>query len=74
MKEVKIEQCPYCGGEEFIETKLCSYGSAYLIRTKHVLLHTASVYATVCRDCGSIVRSFIKNPEKLFPKKERKNN
>ena len=29
MKEAKIEKCPFCGGENFIETKVNSYGSSY---------------------------------------------
>ena len=30
MKEVIIKNCPFCGGERFIDTKVNSYGSSYL--------------------------------------------
>lgn len=69
MKEVKIEKCPYCGGEEFIETSIGSYGSAVLFTsvTRNAILKTL-----VCRSCGSVVRLFTETPEKLYPKKDRR--
>ena len=30
MKDVRIEQCQYCGGREWIEGTVASYGGAYL--------------------------------------------
>ncbi len=68
MKEVKIEKCPFCGGEELVECRVASYGGVFLERK----VRDVSLYATVCRNCGSVVRSYIKDPEKLFPKKERR--
>ncbi len=68
MREVKIEKCPFCGGEELFECVIGSYGGVYLMRK----MHDIALFATVCRDCGSVVRSYCKNPEKLFPKKERR--
>ena len=70
MKEIKIKKCPFCGGEEMIETKICSYGGITISPIGSV--HSAAVYATVSRDCGSVVRLYCKEPEKLFPKKERR--
>ena len=72
MKEIKIEKCPFCGGEELIETRLDSYGGVYAIPARKGGLRSAALYATICRDCGSVVRSYCKQPEKLFPKKERR--
>ena len=69
MKEVKIEKCQFCGGEEFIEGRIDSYGGAYISTGG---LRSAALFATVCRDCGSVVRTFCKNPEKLYPRKERR--
>lgn len=54
-----------------IETGIYSYGKSYLSQNGRPFC-TASLYATVCRDCGSVVRTYCKNPEKLFPKKERR--
>lgn len=69
MKEVKIEKCPFCGGEELIESGMGSYGNVFV---SCGAFRSTSVFATVCRDCGSIVRTYCKNPEKLFPKKDRR--
>lgn len=69
MVEVKIDKCPYCGGEEFIDGLVASYGGAYVSTGG---LRSAALHATVCRDCGSVVRTFCKTPEKLYPKKERR--
>ena len=69
MKEVEIEKCPFCGGTEFIDTMLMSYGgTAFYVS----LTRNATAFATVCRDCGSVVRMYTKTPEKLYPKKERR--
>lgn len=70
MKEVKIENCPFCGGEQMLEVKFGSMGGVTINLVGK--LRSAPVFATVCRDCGNFVRSYIKNPEKLFPKKKRR--
>ena len=70
MKEVKIEKCPYCGGEEFIESNVSSMVSGVCVANGAVC--RAILFATVCRDCGSVVRFFCKTPENLYPKKERR--
>lgn len=71
MNEIKIEKCPFCGGAELIETRVLSYGGVYLSAFKSGR-HGAYLYATICRDCGSIVRTYCKEPEKLFDKKDRR--
>ncbi len=73
MKEIKIEKCPFCGGEQMIETKMCSYGRVTLSPTENGGLFCHSdILATVCRDCGSVVRFYCENVEKLYSKKERR--
>lgn len=69
MKEIKIEKCPLCGGEDFIECQVAAYGGVFVTTGG---FRNEAVWATVCRNCGSLVRTFCKNPEKLYPKKERK--
>ena len=69
MKDVKIDKCQYCGGEEFIEGWEGSYGGVYVSTGG---IRNQALYAIVCRNCGSVVRTFCKNPEKLYPKKERR--
>lgn len=68
MKEIKIEECPYCGGTELIDAALDSYGGVYA----SVGLHSSVMRVVVCRDCGSIVRAYVKDAEKLYPKKQRR--
>lgn len=73
MKEVGIETCPFCGGEEMAETRVLSYGGVYVSLLHKGGMRGAALYATICRDCGSVVRTYCKEPEKLYPKKERRN-
>lgn len=70
MKTVEIKKCPFCGGSDFIESIVDSYGKVTL--TAGVMRSSDVLHATVCRDCGSVVRMFCKAPEKLYPKKERR--
>ena len=42
-------KCPYCGKEEFVTGKQKS----------------KAVYHEICVNCGTIVRSYVKNPENL---------
>lgn len=72
MKEIKIEKCPFCNGETMIETRVGSYGGVYITLAKKGGMRSVALYATVCRDCGSVVRTYCKEPEKLFPKTERR--
>lgn len=72
MKEVKIEKCPFCGGGEMIETRVSSYGGVYISPVKKGGFRSAALFATVCRGCGSVVRTYCEKPEKLWPKKERR--
>ena len=57
--------CPYCGGTEMVEAK---YGAVY----GESAWSGQIMYHTVCRKCGSVVRSFVKEPEKLLKRKNRK--
>ncbi len=70
MKEVKIGTCPFCGGEELIESNVSSMTSGVCVSKSET--RRAILFATVCRDCGSVVRLFCKTPENLYPKKERR--
>ncbi len=69
MKEVLIDKCPYCGGIELKEFLVASYGGAYLSGGG---MRSSTLYALTCRDCGSVVRFYCKDTEKLYPKKERR--
>ena len=66
--KILIERCPFCGYSEFIEAK--QYGTdAYV--TGETIFGQALKH-TICRHCGSVVRSFVENPENLLKKKNRR--
>ena len=69
MKEIKLSACPFCGGTEFVEGYQGGYGA---LASKEGAWLGASLYHVICRDCGSIVRSYVKDPEKLVKKKNRR--
>ena len=63
-----VSRCPYCGGTEMIETFQSAYGA--VSATSHKLTGRP-LYHSVCRGCGSVVRSYVKQPEKLLKRKDR---
>ena len=70
MADKYVARCPYCGGTETIEVYQFYYGAVSSVNNK---LHGADLYHSVCRNCGSVPRSYVKDPEKLLKKKDRKN-
>ena len=68
MEDKYVKNCPFCGDTEVIESYQSSYGSVYGIN--NVLGST--LYHSICRNCGSVVRSYVKDPEKLLKRKDRK--
>jgi len=57
-------KCPFCNGEnieEGIRWRTQSEISLGLGAKKGILLFTIPVYADLCRDCGTIVRNYIKD-------------
>ena len=67
-KDEYVLRCPYCGGTEMIEAFQSAYGAVTATSNK---LGGRSLYHSICRNCGSVVRSFIKEPEKLLKHKDR---
>lgn len=64
-----VPVCPYCGGTEMIEAAQDAYGA---VTAKGNPLGGCALYHCVCRKCGSVVRSYVKNPEKLLKRKDRR--
>ncbi|MBR4765262.1 MAG: hypothetical protein IK085_00700 [Clostridia bacterium] len=62
-------RCPFCGGTEMIECFQSGYAAISSTQNK---LGGRTLYHSVCRKCGSIVRSYVREPEKLLKKKDRK--
>ena len=70
--DIKITECPYCFGNEFVEGKQDS-SHADMESTEN-MWYSGVIYHLVCLNCGSIVRSYVTNPEKMLKKKDRKDN
>ncbi len=68
-KDKFVLRCPYCGGEEMIEAFQSCYGA--VTATSNVL-GGRTLYHMICRNCGSVVRSFVKEPEKLLKRRDRR--
>ena len=64
-----VSRCPYCGGSEMIETYQTGYGAVCAMGNA---LGGRAIYHTVCRACGSVVRSYVKEPEKLLKRRDRR--
>ena len=66
---VQIRQCPFCGGKEFVEGYQSGYGA--ITGAESVWIGT-SLHHVICRQCGSVVHSYVKNPEKLLKLRNRR--
>lgn len=67
--EALVIKCPFCEGTEIIEAMQSGYGA---ISSVNSVMRGGAIYHLICRDCGTVVRSFIKDPEKLVKRKERR--
>ena len=64
-----VSRCPYCGGNEIIEAYQTAYAAVTATSNK---LGGRPLYHSICLKCGSVVRSYVKEPEKLLKRKDRK--
>lgn len=63
-----VEKCPFCGGQEFVEGKQDGYST--IVPADKVLTFKSQVlYHIICLSCGSVVKSYVKNPQSLITKK-----
>ncbi|MBR5723114.1 MAG: hypothetical protein IKX57_05745 [Oscillospiraceae bacterium] len=62
-KRVIVKECPFCGGTDLV--KGWQYGSGKLFADGCLVQGGQEIYHIVCKDCGSIVRSYVHYPEKL---------
>ena len=69
-KDAFVTSCPFCGGTEMTEGFQGGY--AELCSSANKLSGSQIIYHSVCRNCGSVVRSYVKDPEKMLKKKDRK--
>lgn len=63
-----VSTCPFCGGHEFIKGVQTGYaqvsGQGWTLSSN--LCHE------ICRDCGSVVRSYVPDPEMLVKRRDRR--
>lgn len=67
---MKIEYCPYCFGKKFVEGKHSGYAEVY----GEGILTSQPLYHLICLKCGSVVHSYVKDPQKLLKRKNRNKN
>lgn len=53
--------CPYCGGTDFVV-------GIQAVRTEKLSFRDQTLYHEICENCGTVVRSFIKEPDKFVKK------
>ena len=69
MQDEFVKSCPFCNGTEMIES--CQTGYATVSAVDN-LLGGVALNHSICRNCGSVVRSYVREPEKLLKRKDRK--
>ena len=57
--------CSFCGNDVFMELTSSGYGGVQL---QGATLGGELLYYSVCVKCGTVNRSYIKNPQKLVQK------
>jgi len=65
----KIEKCPCCGGTRMGFGKQTYYGGVSPI--DKFLSTSQDLYHKICLNCGTVVRSYVKNPQKFAPKEKK---
>lgn len=66
---VQITHCPFCGSTEFVEGFQSSYGA---VTGRENYWSGQALRHIICRNCGSVVHSYVDNPEKLLKRSNRK--
>ena len=66
---IQIKQCPFCGGTEFVYGYQGGYGA---VTGDQSMLTGQWLRHIICRNCGSVVHSYVDNPEKLLKFSKRK--
>lgn len=66
---IQINQCPFCGCTEFVYGYQAGYGAVIGNQTQ---LSGQALRHIICRNCGSVVHSYVDNPEKLLKRSNRR--
>ncbi|MDO5755363.1 MAG: Lar family restriction alleviation protein [Tissierellia bacterium] len=65
LKELMKKPCPFCGSNKLYEGKQAYYANI------NRGFHGRALKHIFCAKCGSIIHSYVENPEKLLSKLER---
>ena len=65
----KKEKCCYCGNETFVIGRQTNQG-AVTPAEKILTLKEQQLYHVICLNCWTVIRSYVKNPQKLIIKKQ----
>ena len=60
----KQEKCPYCGSTNNVIG--IQDGYAAVSANKSLTFKSQRLYNVICLNCGTVIRSFVKNPERLI--------
>lgn len=66
MKE-EIMKCQFCGGEEFVVAEQSGFANIHV--KKGFSFKETPIMHQVCKSCGAIVKSYVKDIEKICDKK-----
>lgn len=67
---IQINQCPFCGGTEFVYGFQGGYGA--VTREGNIFAVGQYLHHVICRNCGSVVHSYVDNPEILLKRGDRR--
>lgn len=56
MKEIKMEQCPFCGNDHFVIGVQQKSAQVTSVERPNV---GEKLYHIICEECGSIARSYV---------------
>ena len=57
-------KCPFCGNDTFVEGAQDGYGSV-TPANKVWTFKAQKLIHVICLNCGTVVKSYVKNPKKL---------
>lgn len=60
------QKCHYCGASNFITAKQAGYANVM-----RGIMKSEELHHEICLNCGTVLRSYVKNPERLIKKAEK---
>ena len=57
--------CSYCGGTDFIACKQTKGYASVIPAHQKTTFNGQPLYHDICKSCGTVVRSYIEQPQRL---------